>query len=73
MEREHQPDFEDQQRATWHLNPQIPIWRTEKDFDAAEHVCWPSAQCHLRLPSAEYIMKMLMVQAGLVQMLIYHQ
>lgn len=72
VERENQPDFEDQHRATWHLNPQIPVCRTE-DFDAAGHACRPSAQHHLLQPSLEYMMKMLTVQAGLVQMLIYHQ
>lgn len=72
-ERESRPDFEDRHRATWHLNPQIPIQRTEKDFDVAEHVCWPSAQHHLPVPSPEYRMKMLMNQAGLLQMLVYRQ
>lgn len=46
-ERENQPDFEDQHRATWHLNPEIPIQRTEQYFDAVEHVCWPLAWCYL--------------------------
>lgn len=37
-ERENQPDFEDQHRTTWHLNSEIPVQRTKKYFDAAEHV-----------------------------------
>jgi len=70
--RESQPDSEDQHWAAWHLNPQIPIQRTEKDFAAAEHACWPSARCQLLVPSPEYAMEVLMVQAGLLQMRIYH-
>lgn len=49
VERESQPDFEDQYRANWHLNPKIPIQKTKEDFDAAEHVL---AVCTVPPPSA---------------------
>lgn len=73
VERENQPDFEDQHRTTWHLNSEIPVQRTKKYFDAAEHVCGPLALHYLLVPSLEYVMKMRMVWSGVLQVLIFHQ